>query len=115
MAYSIKREEVIKYRAEELKNFKLYIYEWIDNLNFTFDPHLFLEDAEEYIKVASELFREKGWHGDGDIELIWIPPFMVSEYGYNERAFGFVVWHVKQQSDGISWLLSPEKLKFLEK
>ncbi|WDF57894.1 hypothetical protein PQ462_14320 [Flavobacterium sp. KACC 22758] len=114
MAYSIKKDEVIKYKPEELKTFKLYVYEWIDNLNFTFDPNHFLPNADEYKKIAANLFKNAGWEGDGDIELIWIPPFVYSEYGFKEIALGFIVWHVKQEEDGISWLLSPQKLPFLE-
>ncbi|SHE63835.1 hypothetical protein [Pedobacter caeni] len=110
MAYSIKKEEVIKYEPNELRNFRLFTHEYIDNLNFTFKPAHFLSNAEEYIKVASELFKKAGWAGDGEIELIWVPPFMLFEFTSNEDAFGIVIWHVKQEEDGISWLLSPKRL-----
>ncbi len=112
MAYSIKKEDVIKYDPHELKNFKLFTHEWIDNLNFTFKPSHFLSNAEEYITVAEELFKNAGWKGDGVIELIWVPPFIFSEWSMNNDALGIVVWHVKQEEDGISWLLSPQALPF---
>lgn len=114
MAYSIKKEEVITYEPNELRNFRLFTHEYIDNLNFTFKPTDFLSNADEYLKVASELFKTAGWRGDGEIKLMWIPPFMLGEFTMNEKALGIVIWHVKQEEDGISWLLSPEKL-LLEK
>ncbi len=110
MAYSIKKEEVITYEPNELRNFRLFTHEYIDNLNFTFKPADFLSNADEYLKVASELFINAGWYGDGEIQLIWVPPFMLDEFTMNEDAFGIVIWHVKQKEDGISWLLSPKEL-----
>lgn len=110
MAYSIKKEDVIKYPPSELYTYRLIIHEWIDNLNFMFSPKDFLSNSEEYIQVAKELFKKAGWQGDGEIELIWIPPFVFSSgFTSGEEAFGIIVWHVKQQSDGISWLLSPRE------
>lgn len=110
MAYSVKKDELVKYAPSELKNFHLYSYEWIDNLHFTLPPHLFLANASEYIQVAKELFSKAGWDGDGQVQLIWIPPFMFSDFANNEDAFGILIWHVKQTEDGISWLLSPREL-----
>ena len=79
-------------------------------MNFTFKPADFLSNADEYLKVASELFTNAGWSGDGEIQLIWVPPFMLDKFTMNEDAFGIVIWHVKQKEDGISWLLSPKEL-----
>lgn len=111
MAYSIKKEEVIKYQPDELRSFNLFTHEWIDNLNFTFNPQDFLPNADSYIQVAKELFRNAGWNGDGEIQLIWVPPFMLSSgFTLNEEALGMIIWHVKQEEDGISWLLSPKKI-----
>jgi hypothetical protein len=108
MAYSIKKQDAIKYPPSALRAFKLTTHEWIDNLNFMFNPEDFLSNAEEYILVAKELFSKAGWQGDGEIQLIWIPPFMLDNtFTTNEDALGIIVWHVKQQSDGISWLLTP--------
>lgn len=115
MAYSIKKDEVIKYKPEELNSFELYVYEWIDNLNFALDPHLFLTNAEEYITLVKKIFKKANWQGDGNIELMWIPPFIVSDYVFGESALGFVVWHVKQEEDGTSWILSPQKIPVLDR
>jgi hypothetical protein len=107
MAYSIKKEDVIQYKPEELKNFHLFIHEYIDNLNFTFNPSDFLPNAADYIAMAASLFKDAGWSGDGVIELIWVPPFIWEGFSTDEEANGIVLWHVKQKEDGISWLLSP--------
>jgi len=78
MAYSISKADVIKYSPNELRNFNLFTHEYIDNLNFTFPVSDFLPNANEYIAVAEELFREAGWYGDGEVRLMWVPPFMLS-------------------------------------
>jgi hypothetical protein len=110
MRFSIKKHEMINYSPEELRNFNLISYEWIDNLNFTLKPEDCLNNPKEYITIAKELFLKGGWDGDGEIELMWVPPFMIEndfpDFSYN----GFVLWHVKQKEDGISWILSPIKL-----
>lgn len=87
-------------------------YEWIDNLNFTINPEECLENAEEYISVAKEMFLDAGWNGDGEVELMWIPPFMFKDVQIKEFTIGITIWHVKQLEDGISWLLSPISLPF---
>jgi len=106
MAYSIKKQEIIKYSPEHLKTFKVDIYEWIDNLNFTLKPSECLSNYKEYIKIAEELFLEAGWDGDGEIELMWIPPFAIKNEKI-EPNIGLTIWHVKQLEDGISWILAP--------
>ena len=76
MAFSRAIKDIITYPPEELKTFHHIRYEYIDNLNFTLRPEDHLENAVEYIAVAKELLLEMGWHGDGPIQLMWIPPFM---------------------------------------
>lgn len=107
MAYSIKKEQIIDYPPEKLNSFFKNSYEWIDNLNFTISPSDCLENAEEYIVIAKEIFTEMGWYGDGEIQLIWIPPFMFDGIRTQRFSNGIVIWHVKQEEDGISWILSP--------
>jgi hypothetical protein len=110
MAYSINLKEMISYPPEQLKTFRLTMYEWIDNLNFTMDPAKCLDNADEYIAVAKALFLEAGWAGDGEIELIWIPPFMFRGTRIPEFTVGVIIWHVKQDNDGLSWILTPVEL-----
>jgi hypothetical protein len=114
MAFSIKKTDIIDYPPEALTTFHLESYEWIDNLNFTLNPKDCLSNANAYIKVAKEMFLNKGgWDGDGEIALMWIPPFMIP-YDSTKKFFnGVVIWHVKQKEDGISWILTPIDLPFL--
>ena len=77
MAYSIKKEEIITYPPKHLRSFKVTNYEWIDKLNFTIKPSDCLSDFEDYVEIAKELFLKAGWSSDGEIELMWIPPFAI--------------------------------------
>lgn len=102
------KKKIITYSAETLKSFDLLSYVWIDNLNFTLDPKDCLDYPEEYVNIAKEIFLEDGWDGDGEIELMWIPPFMFDKSKLDDYTHGVTVWHVKQLEDGISWILFPK-------
>ena len=112
MQTDIQRDKrwIINYPAETLRTFKVVMYEWIDNLNFTIRPGDCLANAGEYISVAKEMFLEAGWEGDGEIELMWIPPFMFKGEKTEQFTRGVTTWHVKQLEDGISRLLTPVEL-----
>jgi hypothetical protein len=61
MAYSIKEKEVISYGPEKLKEFRVYGFEWVDNLHFLQSPEKFLGNrASEYISIVKERFLEVG-------------------------------------------------------
>lgn len=111
MAYSISKHEMINYSPDELKNFQVMSYEWVDNLNFTLAPDECLKNPEPYIQMVKALFLENGWQGDGDIRLMWIPPFCLpcdeTQWLYTK---GIIIWHTKQISDGTSWLLMPKEI-----
>jgi hypothetical protein len=104
------KRKIITYPAETLKTFKVFSYEWIDNLCFTIEPKECFDNPEEYINIVKELFLAEGWDGDGEIELMWIPPFMFEGERTEEYTRGVIVWHVKQLEDGISWILHPKNL-----
>lgn len=104
------KSKIISYPPETLRTYKVEAYEWIDNLNFTINPEECLENAEEYINIAREMFLDAGWDGDGKIELMWIPPFMLQGIQATASTLGVTIWHVKQFEDGTSWLLSPIEL-----
>jgi len=103
------KKQIISYPPETLRTFAVYSYEWIDNLNFTLDPKDCLENPDDYIDIAKDMFLEAGWDGDGIIELMWIPPFVL-EQQMTTNTLGVVVWHVKQLEDGISWILYPRSI-----
>lgn len=104
------KRRIITYQPDTLKTFNVMCYEWIDNLCFTIDPGECLDHSDEYIKIAKELFSEAGWDGDGEVELMWIPPFMLDGNRTEDFTVGVTVWHVKQQEDGISWILHPKNI-----
>jgi hypothetical protein len=110
MSVSRKIKDVITYLPETLRDYRVIMYEWIDNLNFTLNPNDHLENADDYIKIVKELFLNAGWDGDGEIKLMWIPPFMLKGQRTEEFTNGVIVWHVKQIEDGLSWILTPIKL-----
>ncbi len=96
---------IIEYDPIHLNHFVVTSYEWIDNLCFTINPSECLENAEEYLEIVKNKFLNEGWFGDGEIELIWIPPFMFEGTRTSNFIKGKIIWHVKQKEDGISWLL----------
>ena len=115
MAYTISKHELIDYSAGAMRDFHVHCYEWIDNLHFIRAPEEFLSLPEGqldlYLEAARQRFKAAGWDGDGEIGLLWLPPF-VFRLKLRISPVGILVWHVKQQEDGISWLLSPVKLPF---
>ncbi|MCC6725947.1 MAG: hypothetical protein IT258_15670, partial [Saprospiraceae bacterium] len=110
MAFSIDKNQLITYPPKALNDFRVVMYEWIDNLHFIQDPADYVVDVEPYLEIAKAKFVEAGWYGDGAIGLIWIPPFMFKGIRNEEFTKGIIAWHVKQKEDGISWLLSPVEL-----
>lgn len=114
MAYSIPKTKVISYAPESLNSFSAYGFEWIDNLHFLADPSEFVSgDPAPYIAVVKERFLDFGWKGDGDIQLLWLPPF-VFPLQLLIPPEGLALWHVKQKEDGVSFILSPIRLPFEE-
>ncbi len=111
MGYTVPRSSVIDYPAEALETFHVYGYEWIDNLHFVLPAQSFVTDPTAYLGVARKRFLEAGWDGDGDIGVLWLPPF-VFPMTLRVPPVGVAVWHVKQIEDGTSWLLSPIELPF---
>ena len=109
MSFTIDKAKVITYPPDALRDFQVYGFEWIDNLHFVRPLRDFLADPRDYVRVARECFLRAGWDGDGRIGLLWLPPFVFPGEAPVE---GVVVWHVKQVSDGTSWLLSPVPLPF---
>jgi hypothetical protein len=106
------KKKIIEYEAKMLRTYKVSSYEWIDNLCFTLKVSECVPNAENYISIAKELFLNAGWHGDGEIELIWLPPFIFkADYHHDVFCKGVVVWHVKQLEDGTSWLLYPQEIE----
>jgi len=103
---------------ENIKNYKVYQYHFLDDLSFIKSPNEltgFFEfydeehTIEDYLKEVSLLFKNNGWEGDGKIGIIWIPPFINKDL---EDTFGTYIWHVKQSNNGTSFLASSHHLNF---
>ncbi len=113
-AFTIPASAVVTYSPSDLRSFFAYGFEWIDNFHFLREPSAFLGDkAADYKEVAAARFKEMNWAGDGEIILLWLPPF-VFPLELKVPPEGIVVWHVKQEEDGVSYLLSPIPLPFQE-
>lgn len=86
-------------------DYHVYSYEWIDRLSS-------FESAEEELKCwplrelflahFKKRFSDAGWQGDGELQILWLPPFA----GVGAPTQGFYILHVKQLEDGISWIAS---------
>lgn len=98
--------------AEREAPLHYYRFEYLDRLEFmrSARDHLPTEGADMILAQVAAGFRAKGWEGDGSIEIFWLPPFIVK---LNDTA-GFIVFHVKQQNNGTSFLASPYPLPGLE-
>ena len=90
----------------------VYSYEHIDELGFARTPsEAFPEYTEselaEVVTTVQEAFQQSGWEGDGNLNVLWIPPFIDTRLEFTS---GTRVWHVKQKNNGISWLACSEPL-----
>jgi hypothetical protein len=106
--------------TDELNDWYVYSYCFLDDLTFIRKPakvnkdwqknlpFFGIENLDRTIETVKQRFLQEGWEGDGEIGLIWLPPFV--DIGSDN--FGTYIWHVKQQNNGVSCLLSPEKLNF---
>lgn len=89
----------------------VYEYYYVDEYKGLINPKDVYGDnkeTEEKIEKVKEAFRKKGWEGDGEIKLIWIPSFID---GVNDD-YGEFVWFVKQDNDGTSFIGSNHKLNY---
>ncbi|TSC55652.1 MAG: Uncharacterized protein G01um101418_764 [Parcubacteria group bacterium Gr01-1014_18] len=65
-------------------------------------------------KSIANAFTEMGWEGDGEINLIWVAPFLHSPGTEGDYGYGSWIYHVKQSNNGSSFLLSPFPLHTVE-
>lgn len=107
-----------EYMSNQIKDMYVYEYQHLDDLSFIkpiedhFTSDYFYikpDNIEEKISEIKQLFSSHGWEGDGDIGVIWFPPFVGAK---GEDTFGHYVYHVKQLNNGTSFLGSSEPLPF---
>ncbi len=97
---------------ENVENWHYFGYEYLDDLRFIQNADEILskwEHAEKVISAVKENLKHLGWEGDGEIGILWLPPFAGA--GPHDN-FGCYLLHVKQLNDGISWLASPYTLPY---
>lgn len=91
-----------------------YSYQHVDELTFVLTPEKVQSSSYEAGGIGDLLpsvaakFRSNGWEGDGEIGLIWIPPFVIDTYG----TAGVFVWFVKQNNNGTAFIGSSVPLPF---
>jgi hypothetical protein len=97
-----------------VQGYYLYAYTFLDDLQFIRSPEeVFVDDdasrLNDVIEAVKKRFRDGGWEGDGDVGILWLPPFVDAGV---EDTWGTYVWHVKQSNNGISFLASSHPLEF---
>jgi hypothetical protein len=96
-----------------VSHFHVYSYEHVDELSFVRSARKvdrsspYAGGLEMLQPDIERLFRAHGWEGDGEVGLVWLPPF-VGDWGSG----GLLVWFVKQSNNGTSFLASEEPLPF---
>jgi hypothetical protein len=99
-------------------------YEYLDDLFFMPKAREVFRNwthGEKLIQKVEQKFRDRGWEGDGEMQLLWLPPFIAKSYfprrpipgteWFHTDRCGFYALHVKQEEDGISFLASPKRLE----
>jgi len=81
-------------------------YEYIDDLDFMPWAREVLrkwEFGELLIAAVAERCLEAGWEGDGEFQVLWLPPFL----GIGKPDYGCYALVVKQNNDGTAWIACP--------
>lgn len=104
--------------GEELHNpaavddFYVYSYHHVDELAHMPRAEEVLGNVDGFAEAferIKERLKVAGWEGDGEIRLMWIPPFVGAGV---EDTWGVGVWFVKQSNNGTAWMASPVPLPF---
>ncbi len=110
MAYSVTHDANFwqnAFGAKNLDDWCFYGYEYLDDLNFMLNASKAFSDWADggtLLEHVGKKFLEMGWDGEGEMQILWFPPFLnigVANY------FGGYALHVKQFADGISWIACP--------
>ena len=94
-----------------LADYYFYSYEHLDDLSAPRDVFhdLGLKDCEAWQGAVADALKAAGWEGDGELSIMWFPPFV--GVGVQDT-WGTYVWVVKQRNNGTAWLASPVELRF---
>lgn len=106
-------ERTFTFSLDEIANLFVYSFEHIDVRSFERHPAEVLDVGPDELELLTRgvatLFEQHGWEGDGDVCLLWLPPFVLAD---PDNTWGIAVWHVKQSNNGTSWLAATAALDF---
>jgi hypothetical protein len=95
-----------------IDEYEVYQYQHIDCLDLMPFAEAVLQEIpnrNEVLQAVRKKFLSSGWEGDGEIKIMWIPPFVGAGV---EDTWGLAVWFVKQSNNGTAFLASPVRLPF---
>jgi hypothetical protein len=100
----------------EVDKYFVYQYHHLDDLSFLRQPERVFADhnivnppVQEWLLKVANLLSNHGWEGDGEIKIMWFPPFIPIA---DEDTWGAYAWTVKQNNDGTTFIASPTELPF---
>jgi hypothetical protein len=99
----------------------VFKFTFIDNPENFRKPEEYFSNSDEkkaILEKVKAVFKKSGWEGDGEIGLVWLPPFLYNPAPGEDpgQLFGTIVWHVKQHTNGISFLgFYEDDLKYIPK
>lgn len=68
-----------------------------------FFPSVTIDEVVKEADQAKKLFTEAGWEGDGDLRIMWIPPFF-KDSGVD--SLGDFAYFIKQGHNGTCYVCS---------
>lgn len=95
-----------------IEDFHVYTYHYIDVLELMPRAQAVLQGVPEknaVLEAVKRRFTRAGWEGDGEIQIMWLPPFVGAGV---EDTWGVAIWFVKQSNNGTGFLASPVPLPF---
>lgn len=95
-----------------IDDYQVYRYEHIDMLEFMPLAVKVLQgvkNSQRIIERVERRLKKAGWEGDGELQILWIPPFIGAGV---QDTYGVTVWFVKQSNNGTAFMASPVSLPF---
>ena len=95
-----------------VRKFHVYTYQHIELLDLMPLATSVLKDMpgrDDLMNTVKDVLSSAGWEGDGQLQLMWLPPFVSPGHGDN---MGNPVWFVKQSNNGTAFMASPSELSF---
>jgi hypothetical protein len=97
---------------EMIADFFVYQYHHIDGPSIMPLASDVLSRHPRYSEVIERIkarLVDAGWEGDGEVRLMWFPPFLGAGV---QDTYGVGAWFVKQRNNGTAWIASPVPLPF---